>query len=261
MPIYVPGKVTLRQTYIGTDDPDAAAYIAAVEAADGEALETGVQVAIHSFVKGCKADGIWPAIKASCILAGARTRTGSLIPLVGPTPTSFAFVDNDYDRETGWLGDGSTKYIATGRTAQQNPQDNAHFSVFVSNAGTTGNIISTSSGGVDNNIGIISGEYAFAIQDVGTAYRGSVSITGFLGANRSSSAFGSFRRGGVTINNTRVSGVSQLGEFALFRRSADVAANWNDGRIAFYSIGEALDLARLDARVTDLINAIGAAIP
>jgi hypothetical protein len=32
-------------------------------------------------------------------------------------------------------------------------------------------------------------------------------------------------------------------------------------RIAFYSIGESLDLALLDARVTDLINAFGAAIP
>jgi hypothetical protein len=32
-------------------------------------------------------------------------------------------------------------------------------------------------------------------------------------------------------------------------------------RLAFYSIGESLDLAKLDARVTDLINAFGAAIP
>jgi hypothetical protein len=36
---------------------------------------------------------------------------------------------------------------------------------------------------------------------------------------------------------------------------------YTDPRIAFYSIGESLDLARLDARVTDLINAIGVAIP
>jgi len=34
-----------------------------------------------------------------------------------------------------------------------------------------------------------------------------------------------------------------------------------NARLAFYSIGESLDLALLDARVTDLINAIGAAIP
>jgi hypothetical protein len=34
-----------------------------------------------------------------------------------------------------------------------------------------------------------------------------------------------------------------------------------DARLAFYSIGEALDLAALDTRVSNLITAIGAAIP
>jgi hypothetical protein len=34
-----------------------------------------------------------------------------------------------------------------------------------------------------------------------------------------------------------------------------------NGRLAFYSIGESLNLALLDARVTDLINAFAAAIP
>jgi hypothetical protein len=34
-----------------------------------------------------------------------------------------------------------------------------------------------------------------------------------------------------------------------------------NARLAFYSIGESLDLALLDARVTDLINAFAAAIP
>jgi hypothetical protein len=35
----------------------------------------------------------------------------------------------------------------------------------------------------------------------------------------------------------------------------------SDARIAFYSIGEALDLALLDARVSTLMTDIGAAIP
>jgi len=61
-------------------DPDAQAYITAVETADGQALETAVRTAINNFVVGCKADGIWNAIKASCILAGARTLAGALVP-------------------------------------------------------------------------------------------------------------------------------------------------------------------------------------
>jgi hypothetical protein len=36
---------------------------------------------------------------------------------------------------------------------------------------------------------------------------------------------------------------------------------YTNSRLAFYSIGESLDLALLDTRVTALITAIGAAIP
>jgi hypothetical protein len=41
------------------------AYIAAVETADGQALEPAIRTAYDQFIRGCKADGIWDAIKAS----------------------------------------------------------------------------------------------------------------------------------------------------------------------------------------------------
>ena len=44
-----------------------------------------------------------------------------------------------------------------------------------------------------------------------------------------------------------------------FKDSAGAA--FNNSRLAFYSIGESLNLALLDARVTTLINAFAAAIP
>jgi hypothetical protein len=43
--------------------------------------------------------------------------------------------------------------------------------------------------------------------------------------------------------------------------SSGAFAGFATNKIAFYSIGESLDLALLDARVTDLINAFAAAIP
>jgi len=43
-------------------DPDAMAYLRAVEDADNQALEQGVQQAVNQFVIGCKQDGIWDAI-------------------------------------------------------------------------------------------------------------------------------------------------------------------------------------------------------
>jgi hypothetical protein len=73
-------------------DADAATYIAAVETEDAQALESAVKTAINDFVVGCKADGIWDAIKSSCIMAGARTLSGALVPLKGTGPTNFNFV-------------------------------------------------------------------------------------------------------------------------------------------------------------------------
>lgn len=95
-------------------DPDAQAYINAVEAADGLPLEAEVKVAITRFVKGCKKDSTWDAIKACCILAGARTLYGALVPLIGPAPTSINFVPSDYSRTTGLKGDGLSKYLNSG---------------------------------------------------------------------------------------------------------------------------------------------------
>jgi hypothetical protein len=59
-----------------TYDEDAGNYIQAVETADAQALEPATRKAINNFVIGCKQDGIWTAIKAGCILAGARTLPG-----------------------------------------------------------------------------------------------------------------------------------------------------------------------------------------
>jgi hypothetical protein len=86
-------------------DRDALAYIRNVEAADGGYLELGVKKAIDTFVRGCKYDGIWDSIKASCILCGART--------LGDGATwcrwrgrhrrtnNFVAQTRDYNRETG----------------------------------------------------------------------------------------------------------------------------------------------------------------
>jgi hypothetical protein len=44
------------------------------------------------------------------------------------------------------------------------------------------------------------------------------------------------------------------------RNNQETADAYTTARIAFYSIGESLDLALLDARITTLINALDAAI-
>jgi hypothetical protein len=264
MPIYTPGKVVLRKTWQPMD-ADAAAYITAVETADGQALEEKVKIAIDNFVLGCKADGIWTAIKASCILAGARTLTGALVPLVGSAPTNFNFVAGDYNRKTGLVGNGSTKYLNSNRNDNADPQNNFHASVYVFSAST----------GIHAYLGgsTAGGQTLITRNDFtnGIDFRcrsGSVGlITGspgqnlFLGVQRGSSASYTGRQNLISSTKNESSTAPASADILIFARNTIPVGLHSDGRIAFYSIGESLDLAKLDARVTDLINAFGAAIP
>jgi hypothetical protein len=265
MSLLLSGDLRLAKTYVGTDDPDAAAYIAAVETADGQALETATRVAIHSFVKGCKADGIWPAIKASCILAGARTLNGALVPLVGTAPTNFNFVDADYNRKTGLVGDGSTKYLNSNRNNNADPQNSNHNAVYISAAHSlveAGRILSNGGAGVGvNSLVVSNGSTANGIRNRNSTFQdvsGNVALTGLYAGSRSSGPSFDARVSGGTTNYSVVSQTPFAGNLTLFQGGGSVYSN---ARLAFYSIGESLDLALLDARVTDLINAFGAAIP
>ena len=251
-------------------DPDAAAYIAAVEAADGQMLEIGVRSAINSFILGCKADGIWTAIKASCILAGARTLTGALVPLVGTAPTNNNFVSGDYDRETGLVGDASTKNLDSNRNHQTDPQDSRHMSCFVSTISTSASngslmgspytatgwsyIISRTSSASPAN------RYEFGLAQ-GSYPSGVTRSTGFVGASRSNSSNYTGRAGSASATYTASSQSPNAGDVSVFVSDPSVPADRVNARLAFYSIGESLDLALLDTRVTTLINAIAAAIP
>ena len=251
-------------------DPDALAYLAEVERADGQALESGVRDAVIAFVTGCKADGIWTAIKASCILAGARTRIGALTPLSGAAPTSFNFVDADYNRETGLKGNASNKYLNSNRADNADPLNSFHMSGYITTtalAGTNeflmggvttpsnlGSYIFNSSGNLRATIKATATD-TFNIAGVGGS-------TGFMGGSRSGATASSFRVGQTNYTSSQSSTTAAIHNNFVFCRSVNgVPASFTNARLAFYSIGESIDLALLDARVTTLINAFAAAIP
>ena len=250
-----------------TYDTDAQAYITAVETADGASLETATRDAINAFVVGCKADGIWPAIKASCILAGARTLAGALVPLVGTAPTPVAFLEADYNRKTGLAGDGSSKYLNSNRANNADPLDNIHIATFVTSQNTKVDGGYYGMLGSDHEDFAVSHQYYnlgnfFRMRSASHPLSGNASSANFLvGARRSSSTSVITRFNKVSFGLTRSSSTSsQIVNYSIFRGSAEARRNWYaNSRQAFYSIGESLDLAQLDTRVTALITAFSTA--
>jgi hypothetical protein len=250
-------------------DADAAAYIAAVEAADTAAgqsggLEAGVKWNIDQFVRGCKADGIWTAIKASCILSGARTLSGALVPLVGTAPTNIGglFVAGDFNRKTGLKGDGVSKALNTNRSRSADPINSFHCSVYST---TT---IDNAVFGVSTNSQ--SDQLLAVSATTGPAIRGrSVSInfrvTGFIGASNTASEL-TARSSRVNLTNTGAAYGAFADSNAYWVFARNLGSNVSGGspslaRLAFYSIGESLDLALLDARISTLITSNALVIP
>lgn len=245
-------------------DPDAQSYITAVEAADGQALEVGVKDAINAFVVGCKADSIWAAIKACCIMAGARTLAGALVPLVGTAPTNYNFVAGDYDRETGLKGNGSTKYLDTNRANNADPTLSKHLTVF-STQHHTRDATRADAGSAGSALGgcqlltTTTRRYYRINWTVSTESIADTSAqAGFWGASRNNADNINGRYDGTDyILNDAADLTPSSISTKIFSRDG----SYSDARLAFYSTGESLDLALLDTRVTALVNAIGAAIP
>jgi hypothetical protein len=256
-------------------DADAAAYLAAVEQADTQALEPAVRNAITAFVIGCKRDGIWNAIEASCLLMGARTLSGALTPLKGGAPTNVNnnFVSGDYNRETGLVGDGATKCLTTGRNNNFDGRDDKHCAVYVHTAAASA---ASGAGSFPYYIGVLTTQSgAFNIfrlsnnsADLGSRHHSGTSNTiagaggsvGLIGSSRNNSANYTFRAGGTSSTVTQASDNPANEVMSVFGRAGGSNTLFSNARLQFFSQGAHLDLALLDARLGTLVAAIGVAI-
>jgi hypothetical protein len=249
----------LRPTASGLD-PDALAWRAAVIAA-GSSVDGGVVTAVSRFVKGCKADGIWDAMKSVVLLAGADTLAGALAPLKGTAPTSYNFVSGDYSKTSGLVGNGSTKYLDSNRAGNADPQDDNHMAMWVSDVGTTA---------TQSFVGSVATveTYFFKNSSGGTGYLNNNASTGvtaqypgngsLLGMSRSQASEFLVRLNGAIVTRVSAStGVNSIDAFVFARNSNGTALGHVDSTLAFYSIGESLDLALLDARVSALMTDLG----
>jgi len=242
-------------------DPDASLYISNVESADGQALEPALKESIHYFVTGCKTDRIWTSIKSCCILSGARTLSGSLIPLVGTAPTNGNFIGQDYNRVNGLTGDGSTKYLDTNRANNADPQDNNHMSVYVTDfINAAGGVIgsnSTTTG--HNNIYHAGGNQIYwRLRNAVAPNNQSMGI-GFVGATRPDAST-MYTKTSVQANTYTgfVTGTPTTDNINVFRRGT---SNYWEGSLTFYSVGTNLDIDLYYNRVTTLMNDISSILP
>jgi hypothetical protein len=261
----------VKPGFNGMTDADAIAYVNAVEAADGQPLEFGVGKAINDFVVGCKLDGTWSAIKASCILAGARTLAGALVPLAGTAPTNVNFVSGDYNRKTGLVGNGSTQYLNSNRAGNADPQDNFHvFAWLPSQTLVNENIarqliasIGNTWVGYNTLVGGVSQYFVRARQASSSIINFATNnVIGPVGVSRSTSSAITARANGTNSSVSIASATAGSPSFfVLAANDGSGAIQHSPARLAFYSIGESLNLALLDARVSALITAFGVAIP
>jgi hypothetical protein len=247
-------------------DADALRYLNAVQLADGQALEPEIQAAVDAFVRGCKADGIWDALKASCILCGARTISGALVPLVGVAPTPFNFASGDYDRSSGLKGNGSTKYLDTNRADNADPQDSHHLSVYATahhtrTAATKSDIGQASDTSLSQLVTLTTTRFFRNRSGAIGGFSEATSLPGFQGVNRPSSSgyTGRYNQTEYPVTAASVS-PSSNNHFVFARNVNGTVDSRSDARLAFYSIGSSLDLALLDNRVSTLVSAIAAAI-
>lgn len=218
--------------------------------------------AIDTFVRGCKTDGTWDAIKACCIMAAWDGLTGALYPLKGPAPTNVNFTSSDYNRETGLKGNGSNKYLHSNRNNNDDPQDNKHIAVYGGDC--TNNSIQLSTVTVNTNgDSYLYRTSANATCKINTQGNNNVSLgstwsgDSLYGTSRNSSTTVTSRKDGVSGSHSSTSRSPLDSNLRVF----GAASLLSNARLSFYSIGEDLDLALLDARVSTLMTDIGAAIP
>lgn len=249
-------------------DPDAQDYIDQVLVVDGF-MWPHVQEAINRFVVGCKSDpspnpGVsnWDAFRACCLMAGTATLESALIPLKGPAPTNNNFNQDDYHQVLGLKGNLVNKWLDSNIDHSTLVVENSSLSIFVTEPEDSSiNTIHTLMGynpGTGNRFrltrsstGLIRGMFpgSSAVVTVPEI------TTGFWGGSRATPSIAYGRYGGITYTTNNFLGGGWASRNLRVFRAHDSGFP-TDARIAYYHIGEAVDLELLDKRVSRYLKDI-----
>jgi len=244
-------------------DADAAAWIAATEAADGQALELGVRIARNNLVLALKAASLWTPITSMLVKCGARTLAGALIPLKSLTSwTNVNFDSGDYNRTTGLAGDGTTEYLNSNIGDNFSQNNRAVWEYAQSLAGSGKAYF----GSRDANSGMQAA--AFGASDVQFRCNSTATFVtdtganavGLIGVSRSSSANFDSRGGQSTTNNAATSAAGGGGTilFHASRDSGSTVAFWSAHRGQASFVGAAHDMAAMETIIAAHVAQIAA---
>lgn len=260
-------------------DSDAKNYIDRIEALEKKMLEPEIRKTIDLFVIGCKTDGIWNKIQHSCILAGARTLNGALLPLKGSAPTNINFIASDYNRKNGLKANGNVNGpIPSATNKMLNTNVNSfslgiyqHASLYLNEKSTIdGHYLSTllsSSPNIHTIIGFSASSLKINILNCTSSSSvstvGNLHKTGFLSVSRSNSTQINFRgdKTNETISSNNLgfpisTTINLFGKYGTISQYTG-GVNNTDGRISFYSLGSDLsqnEMIYLDNRISTFMT-------
>jgi hypothetical protein len=258
-----------------------------VTAGNTQGLERGVTDGFNICLQGMVADGSLgvssnvlaqaaSTVKAGCLMAGARTLSGALTPIAAdmPAPTNYNFVSGDYDRKTGLVGDGLSKYLNTNyKISQYTTGENLHLGLF-----GTSNLNSGRPMGVFR-AGIYTRHYLPCDDYINGAGWGSPTAANILGSGHyiatrvTGQTPARYINGSFDVNlDTDNSTPSDhpVGVFCALGSATGASAEttetfgFSSARIAFYHIGDGLtasQVSALNGRRADLFTAFAAVIP
>ena len=194
------------------------------------------------------------------------------MPLAGTAPTNNGpFVAGDYDRRNG-LGDSSNsnKYLASNYSLASSNSLNTHGSIWLASTPTNSAELF---GARETTIGnALLGVYRYTSNSAvfygcwstGNQTGSSISNNSLIGVARNNATNFDTQSGSTSASIPLALAASlpaTLSPFLFSRNNLGSPLTYSTARIAFYSFGEYLNLSLLNTRVTDLITAIGAAIP
>lgn len=225
-------------------------WILAREAADNQQHENRILAPLISF-----ANYRIPLGGACGLSVGARTLTGALVPLVGPTPIVSNFVDGDYSRTMGITSSAikSLQGLAyNGNFARNNQHMGCYITSFV-DAPAYSNLISSGDSTGPGACAVLTlvGSMVTRSQTSVPIFESTPYLTpGLLAFSRGSGSEYLIRNRGASRTVTQASEVPQ---------GANISGYSGPHTYGGYSVGASIDLDELDTQFGRCITALAAA--